>query len=105
MIYKGSYITSFENKEPLDKKELTKLAIVVAVSSSVFMLAIIFQLLPIGIISGSILALSIWLLFGNYLSSLRKKNFESSYQKEKEIFGEDWLRNPKYQGGSWTIKK
>lgn len=102
MIYNGSYITSFQNKEPLDSDEKAKVLLVGFISLVVFLFSVLFQCLFLAIPSGLVLYLCAWILFGNLFSIHRKRQSENELKQIKERYGDDWLRTSKE--GSWKIK-
>lgn len=102
MIYNGSYITSFQNKEPLDSDEKAKVLFVGSISLVVFLFSVLFQCLFVAIPSGIILYLCAWILFGNLFSVHRKRQSENELRQIKERYGNDWLKTSKE--GSWKIK-
>lgn len=102
MIYNGSYITSFQNKEPLDSDEKAKVILIGFISLVVFLLSVLFQCLFIAIPSGLILYLCAWILLGNLFSVYRKRQIENELRQIKERYGDDWLKTSKE--GSWKIK-
>ncbi|MDO5452082.1 MAG: hypothetical protein Q4F56_03270 [Candidatus Saccharibacteria bacterium] len=102
MIYNGSYITSFQNKEPLDSDEKAKVILVGFISLMVFLFSVLFQCLFTAIPSGIVLYLCLWILFGNLFSVYRKRQGENELRQIKERYGDDWLKTSKE--GSWKIK-
>lgn len=102
MIYNGSYITSFQNKEPLDSDEKAKVILVGFISLMVFLFSVLFQCLFVAIPSGIVLYLCLWILFGNLFSVYRKRQSENELRQIKERYGDNWLKTSKE--GSWKIK-
>lgn len=97
--------TSVWNPQPMDKDEIKKTIIVIIISIIMLAIGIGYKQLWIAIPSGIILHLCLWLLFGNYLIILRKRELDKDFEKTKEIYGKDWLKNPEYKGGSWKLNK
>lgn len=102
MIYNGSYITSFQNKEPLDSDEKAKVLFVGFTSLMVFLFSVLFQCLFTAIPSGIVLYLCAWAIFGNLFSVHRKRQKDNELKQIKERYGDDWLKTSKE--GSWKIK-
>lgn len=102
MIYNGSYITSFQKKEPLDSDEKAKVLLIGFISLTVFLFSVLFQCLFTAIPSGIVLYLCAWTLFGNLFSVHRKRQSDDDLRRIKERYGDDWLKNSKE--GSWKIK-
>ncbi len=102
MIYNGSYITSFQNKEPLDSNEKAKVLLAGFISLVVFLFSVLFQCLFVAIPSGIILYLCAWILFGNLFSVHRKRQSENELRQIKKRYGDDWPKTSKE--GSWKIK-
>ena len=102
MIYNGSYITSFQNKEPMDSDEKAKVILIGFISLVIFLFSVLFQCLFLAIPSGIVLYLCLWILFGNLFSVYRKRQSENELRQIKERYGDNWLKTSKE--GSWKIK-